>query len=258
MNKTTLEKEEFTVRLFSSKSLFEEEILRAKSDAHRAEIMKILAVHLVRDALKEELNFLYIKNLSDFTLVPIKNILFKEIANEWLVFALEILHYSRDEALHELQDKKRVQFILSIVHQYLEKYQHFIFEEIIDTFLELVVAFPHAKNAKPLVEEVFQSHLINTKLLPVHNFEQLHTRVKAAINSKNMDINKIHIKMNEINEALAGKNLEIKLKTSLLKTLEQYQLKLDKINHETLEKFDATLKRIKDTMVYSMVNSNYL
>lgn len=255
MNKSTLEKEEFTVRLFSNKSLFEEEILRAKSDADRADIMKILAVHLVRDALKEELNFLYIKNFSDFTLFPIKNILFKEIANEWLVYALEILHYSRDEALHELQDKRRVQFILSIVHQYLQKYQHFIFEEIVDTFFELVSTYPHAKSAKPLVEEVFQSHFINTKLLPIHNFEQLHIKVKAANNSKNMDINKMNIKIKEVNEALAEKTLDTQKKTSLLKLLEQYKLKLDKINHETLEKFDATLKRFKDTMVYSMVNS---
>ncbi|MFA6195169.1 MAG: hypothetical protein WC656_00835 [Sulfurimonas sp.] len=255
MNKSTLEKEEFTVRLFSSKSLFEEEILRAKSDAHRAEIMKIMAVHLVRDALKEELNFLYIKNFSDFALLPIRNILFKEIANEWLVYALEILHYGRDEALHELQDKKRVQFILSLVHQYLQKYQHFIFEEIADTFLELVSAFPHAKSAKPLVEEVLKSPLINAKLLPIHNFEQLHIRVKAAINSKNMDINKIKIKIKEVNEALAEKTLDAQKKISLLKLLEQSQTKLDKINHETLDKFDATLKRVKDTMVYSMANS---
>jgi hypothetical protein len=257
MNKTTEEKQEFVTRLFENKTLFEKEVLRAESESDRAEIMKILAVSLVRETLREELNFLYIKNFSDFSLIPIKNILFKEVANEWLHYALDVLHLTRQEALQVIQEKVRIQFILSIVHSYLQKYKSYIFEEVADTFIELVSTIPHAKTGSLLIEEVFNSSLIlNEKLLSVHNFEQLWRRVKAANNSKNVDVNRIKMKINEISTSLCEKNLDIEKKESHIKLLEQYKLKLEKINSATLEKFDGALKRVKESMVNSMSSMN--
>lgn len=255
MNKSTDEKKEFVTQLFSNQSLFEEEVLRVESDIDRAEIMKLLAVSFVRDTLKEELNFLYIKKISDFTFVPIKNILFKEIANEWLIYASEVLDFSKDNTLQELQDKKRVQFILTIVTLYLKKYQNYIFEEIADTFIELVCESQNSKSKSLLVEEIMSSSLIE-KLLSGHNFQELWKKVRAANSSKNMDIKRIKIKINELYEALEDKNLASEDKDSLLKSLAQYESRLEKITHAKLEKFDRTLKTIKDAMVHSMAKIN--
>jgi len=253
MNKTTVQKRAFVIKLFEDRALFEKEILRVESDIDRAEVMKLLAVLLVRETLKEELNFLYIKKISEFTFGPIKNILFKEIANEWLIYSLEMLRYSREEALQELQDKKRVQFILTIVSAYLKKYQYYIFEEIIDTFLELICTTQDSKSNSTLIEEIISNELIE-KLLSGHSFQELWKGVRAANSSKNMDIKRIKSKINEIYEALEEKNLDLEKKDSLLKLLAQYESKLEKITHAKLEKFDRNLKTIKDAMALSMAN----
>lgn len=251
MNVTIKENKKFVIKLFEDKAFFEQEILRVETDIDRAEIMKILSVSLVRDTLKEELNFLYIKKISEFTFFPVKNILFKEIANEWLIYSLEMLQYNRIDALQELQDKRRVQFILAIVGEYFKKYQHFLFEEIADTFIELIAQTQHSKNNSSLVEEIISSELIE-KLLSGHNFKELWRRVRAANSIKNVDINRIQMKINEIYEVLEDKNLDLEKKDSSLKSLAEYELKLEKITNAKLERFDTSLKMLKNAMVESM------
>ncbi|MDO8453917.1 MAG: hypothetical protein Q7S59_05045, partial [Sulfurimonas sp.] len=249
MNKTTEAKKEFVTKLFSNRQLFEREILQIESENDRAEIMKFLAVSLVRETLKEELNFLCMKNFSDFTFAPIKNIIFKEIANEWLTYALEVLHYEREDALQELQEKKRVRLILSIINDYFQKYQNYFFEEIADTFIELVSRTQNSKNSSALIEGIISCDLIaNEKLMSVDDFQELWKRVRIANSSKEVDINRIKIKIDEISTLLDEKELDTEKKASLWKSLKEYQSKVNKMMQAKLEKFDRTLKNIKDAM----------
>ncbi len=255
MNKTTEAKKEFVTKLFSNRQLFEREILQIESENDRAEIMKFLAVSLVRDTLKEELNFLCMKNFSDFTFVPIKNIIFKEIAHEWLIYALDVLHYERENALQELQEKKRVRLILSIINDYFQKYKHYFFEEIADTLIELISKMQHSKANTALIGELMSSDLMkNEKLISVDDFQELWKRIRVADSVRVADIHRIEMKIDEIRALLDEKELDIEKKESLLKSLKEYQSKVDKMMHAKLDKFDRTLKNIKSAMSVSMAD----
>ena len=201
MYKTQEQVQEYIYKIFSDKSLFEWEVLHVSSHYDRLDIMKILAQTLVRDRLKYEINFLYIKSYKDFQFSQIVNILFHEIANEWLSFATEILYYPKEAAIEELQDKTRVKFIHSLATEYYEKYQRQIFEESADTFIELVGNVEHEKNLNKLIEEVLQSDLIkNRQILEMHNFSQLYSRVKAAQDVKNLEIITVKTKIFKIED----------------------------------------------------------
>lgn len=257
MYRTVDEKKELVKKIFKRKAVFEKEVLNIVSDGDRSEIMQILSKVLVRESLKEELNFLYMDSFSKFTFAPIVNILFKEIANEWIYFAMEELTYTKNEALLEIQDKKRVLFIRSLVSGYYKKYQKYIYEEIADTFIELVKTISHARVGNKLVNEVLQSNLVvHNNVLAVHNLKQLWSRVKAAQNLKNADISKIQIMINEIAVKLKNSELDESKRDALLKTLKRRENELEKVSKQSLDKFDGAVKRFKDTMVNSMLRVN--
>ena len=79
--------------LFDDRVLFEREVLRVENNNDRRDVVGILVNTLVRDTLKEHLNFLYIETFSDFSLKHIVNIIFKEMANEWADYAVTELGY---------------------------------------------------------------------------------------------------------------------------------------------------------------------
>jgi len=248
------ERKELVGKIFKRKVVFEKEVLNIVSDGDRAEIMQILSKTLVRDSLKEELNFLYMEDFSKFTFKPIVNILFKDIANEWIFYAIEELGYSREEALFEIQSKDRVLFIRSLVSGYYKKYQQYIFREIADTFIELVKSIPHAKAGNKLVDEVLKSNLIvNNNVMGIYDFRQLLSRVKAAQNLKNADLSRIQILINEVSLELENKELDDGKRERLLKALTKYEKDLKKLSKKSLDLFDGALKRFKDTLVSSMI-----
>jgi len=248
------DKEVLVNEIFKKKEVFEKEVLNILSDKDRAEIMQILAVSLVRGSLKEELNFLYIKQFSKFTFKPILNILFKEIASEWIYYTMDELGYTKEKALEEIQNKERVLFIRSLVGDYYKKYKHFIFREIADTFIELLKITPHAKTSSKLISEVLNSNLVvRNNIVSVHSFRQIYGRVKRAQNLKNVDTSRIQILINEVSSKISNKDLNEAQKEKLLLLLDRYNKELDKITNKKLDKFDTTLKRFKDTLVSSML-----
>lgn len=254
MNLTTQDKQELIKKIFSDVKFFEKKILDVESDNDRAEIMKILSESLVHDTLKEEINFLYLIVFSDFTLKPIPNIIFKELASEWVIFAEDMLHMDKDQALKELQDKGRVQFILTIVHNYLRKYKHFIFEEIADTFIELIDRIPNARKSNAFVEEVLNSNfIVNQKLLHVRDFRELWRRVRAARNLKNTELNVAHAKVNDTKALLLKKDISYEKKEALKRSLFVYETELEKLNKTPLDHFEDTVKKVKESMINSMM-----
>jgi len=254
---TKSEKEYFVIELFIDKRLFEKEVLGVSSSKDRVEIMTILAEKLVRDVLKDELNFLYVKSLKQLKFSLILNILFKEIANEWLSYAQEELLYSREESLLEIQDKTRVAFIYSLVKEYFSQYKKYFFQEITDTFIELVNSIPSPSTSNPLIEEILNSELIKSDgTLIVQNFSQLWNRVKAAHNYKSSQIGKLQVKITEMKASVEYGELDVQTKKKSLISLSNYQREAQELSERSLDNFDEALRRLKNTMVYSMSSVN--
>ena len=259
MYRTQEEKQKYVDKLFKDRALFEWEVLHVSSHYDRLEIMEILAQTLVRDKLKYEVNFLYLQSYNDFKFTQIVNIIFHEIANEWISFATEVLYYPKSEAIEELQDKARVTFIHSLAKSYYEKYRRQVFEEIADTFIELVSNVKQDKEVTKLIQETLQSDLIkNRQILEMHNFSQLFSRVKAAQNIKNSDVTTAKMKVIEIKEKYTTRDIGVDEKQRLHSLLEKADSELSKLKHLGLDKFDPAVKRLKDTMVQSMIGMSHL
>ncbi|NOR58365.1 MAG: hypothetical protein GQ474_07565 [Sulfurimonas sp.] len=259
MYRTQEEKQKYVDKLFKDRALFEWEVLHVSSHYDRLEIMQILAQTLVRDKLKYEINFLFLQSYSDFKFTQIVNIIFHEIANEWISFATEVLYYPKSEAIQELQDKARVRFIHALAKGYYEKYRRQIFEEIADTFIELVSNVKQDKEATKLIQEILQSDLIkNRQILEMHNFSQLFSRIKAAQNIKNSDITTAKMKVIEIKEKYTVPNIDTDEKQRLHGLLDKAESELIELKRLALDKFDHGVKRLKDTMVQSMIGMSHL
>lgn len=258
MYRTQEEKQKYIDKIFKDKALFEWEVLHVSSHYDRLEIMQILARTLVRDKLKYEINFLYLQSFGDFKFTQIVNIIFHEIANEWISFSTDVLYYPKKEAIEELQDKQRVKFIHSLAKSYYEKYKRQIFEEIADTFIELVSSVKHDKEATKIIQETLQSDLIkNRQILEMHNFSQLFNRIKSAQNIKNSDITTIKMKAVELKEKYINPAIDTDEKQRLHSLLDKADKELSKLKHAGLDKFDPAIKRLKDTMVQSMIGMSH-
>jgi len=256
---TQSDKKLLIAQIFKRKTVFEKKVLNIVSDSDRAEIMQILAKSMVRGSLKYELNFLYMEDFSKFTFKPVTNILFREIASEWIYYAMDELKLSKSQALAEIQTKDRVLFIRSLVSGYYKKYQSFIYKESADTFIELIKTIPHAKAVNKLVNEVLKSKLVvNNNVLAVHSFRQLLSRVKAAQNVKNADLSRVQIIITDLAIELENEELGEGKRKELELSLRKYERELNKIMNKTLDKFDGAVKRFKDTLVNSMANLNNL
>lgn len=253
MYRTKEEKQQYIAKIFKSKALFEWEVLHVSSHYDRLEIMEVLAHILVREKLRYELNFLYLDKFEDFKFTQIVNIIFHEIANEWVSFATEILNYPKQDAIQEIQDKMRVRFIHSLAKDYFEKYRRKIFEEVGDTFIELVASAKSEKSITRVIHETLQSDLIkNRQILDMHNFSQLYKRTKIARNIKSSDLGTINMKIAELKALYASS--DTKEKEKLYSQIERLHKELDKVANGGLDNFDKAIKRLKDTMVQSMMS----
>ncbi len=125
-----MKQEELIEKIFTNKLFFEKEILDIQSENDRSEVMRILSTEMVENILKENINFLYIEKLEYFTLTPVINILFKELANEWISYAMDVLEFSKEDALEELQAEERVKFIHILAVDYNRFYKDYLFEAI--------------------------------------------------------------------------------------------------------------------------------
>ncbi len=247
--------EELIESIFAKKFIFEKEVLNIRSEKDKSNIMHILATSLVRNILKEHLNFVYLNKLSDFTLKHIINILFKKIASEWVMFAMEILKYSREEALEELQKRNRAKYIHSLAEDYYRNYKEFFYEEISNSFIELLASMNPSSDKIKLVNAVINSDLIaNRSILNINSFDQLYQRVISAKNSKNMQIRVLQIKISNILVKLDSKDISERKKEDLLFVLPGYKDKKKKMSDRKLEDFDASLKRVKMAIFNSLKN----
>jgi len=149
--------------VFNSRETFEKYILDINNDADREDVISILSDRIIRILLKEELNFLYMKDFNNFRFTLIVNILFKEFTNEWLIYAQEYLSLSQEEAVEYVQDKTRLQQLLKIVKWYFTTYKKYFVQEIADTFIELVDSMSQVTMKNDLIEIVLESDFVKKR-----------------------------------------------------------------------------------------------
>ena len=247
---------EFIDNLFTEKTLFEQEVLNVTSDHDRAEIIKILAVNIVGDILKEHLNFLYIKSLSDFTLKHIVNILFKEIASEWIDYAIDELKYSKEEALEALRLNNRVQLIKSLSQEYYTVYKGYIFREIADSFIELLALNAKVDKKSVLINAVINSNLIvDRSLLGINSSDQLCEYAKIALEAKEEKVNAFKLRLSEIKTAIENVKIKKVKREELHLLYASYEEKLKKVSLLKLDYFDENLKKVKKAIIKALLKS---
>ncbi len=234
------EKEKFIDDIFSKKELFEKHILNIHGNDDRIEVMDILSKRIIRTQLREELNFLYMKNLDSFKFSLIVNILFREIANEWVTFAQERLAIEQEEALNIIQDKRRVVFMVSLVKEYFRHYKIYFVQEIADTFIELIETMPSPSFSNELIDTVLASDFIKQdKIAVIYNYGQLWSRVRHAHGFKNDKLTKLQIQISESHD------------TGELKKYEHREALLEE---KPLAFFDEAILRLRNTMVQYMMH----
>jgi len=233
------EVEELVKSIFSDKFVFEKYILNVTCNSDRIDVMDILAKRLVRVLLKEELNFLYMQDLNNFKFPLIVNLLFREIANEWVSYAEESLDLSMDEALEIIQHKEKVLFLLGFVKEYFRQYKIYFVQEIADTFVELIEHMPSPSISSDLINDVLKSGFVKSQgISVVYNYSQLWGRVKNAHKLKKVDITKLQIKITDAKDAQQRKKLEYEEEVLVLKPLAY---------------FDDALLRLRNAMVKYMM-----
>lgn len=248
---------ELVKEIFQKESTFEKEVLSIKSDEDKDEVMQILSSTLVREMLKDHINFLYIKKLSDFTLKHVTNILFKELANEWISYSMDILDYSKNKALEELQVKGRVKYIHQLAEDYYKNYDDYIYEEIADTFIDLLASMNPSSEKIVLVNAVINSNLVsNRSVLNINSFDQLYRRIIAAKNAKNIQVSAVQMKLSDILVELDD-DISKQKRDELLIILSRYEKKNKEIANKNLENFDASLQRVKVAIFNSLKNGIY-
>lgn len=249
---------ELVTNIFSKQIVFEKEVLNVRSQKDKKDIIHILSDLMVRDILKEHINFLYIKNLSDFSLKHIVNILFKELASEWVSFAIEELHYSKEKALDVLQDRDKVKFIHSIADDYYKHYKSYIFEEIADTFIELLASIKQTSKKIILVNAVINSNLIVTRsVLNINSFDQLYLKIVAAKKLKSKEITTLQLRVSDILIELDCNSTTNERRETLLRVLSITEEKNKKLMNKKLEYFDESLQRVKRSIFNSLKSGIY-
>ncbi len=234
------EKENFIDDIFSKKELFEKYILNIQNNDDRIEVMHLLSKSIIRIDIREELNFLYMKNLDNFKFSLIVNILFREMANEWVSFAQERLAIEQEEALNIIQDKRRVIFIVSLVKEYFKQYKIYFVQEIADTFIELIETMPSPSFSNDLIDSVLASDFIKQdKIAVIYNYGQLWSRVRHAHGFKKDKLTKLQIQISESHDT---------------QDLQKYKHQEALLEEKPLAFFDEAILRLRSAMVQYMMH----
>ena len=233
------ERDEFIEKIFSDRAFFEANILEVVSNDDRIEIADILAKRMIRLLLKEELNFLYMQDMKSFKFSLIMNLMFREIADEWVSFAEDQLSLSRDEAIEVIHEKRRAIFVLGIVKEYYRHYKIYFIQEIADSFIELIKNMPSSANSTPLIDEILSSEFVKSENIAiVYSYSQLWGKVRNAHHSKNKERTKLQVKVSE------------EIDTHVKKKLEYAQ---ELLEERPLAFFDDALLRLRNAMVQYMM-----
>ncbi len=237
---TKAEKKNFIDAIFSKKELFEKYVLNILTNDDRIEVIEILVEQIINVLLREELNFLYMKNLENFKFSLIVNILFHELANEWVAYAQEVLAIEQEDAIEILQDKERALFLITFVKEYFRHYKIYFVQKIADSFIELIETMPSPNYSNELIDTVLNSDFIKQDgIAVVYNYGQLWSRVRHAHDFKRDKLTKLQIKISESRDA---------------KELQKYEYQEALLEKKPLAFFDEAILRLRNAMIQYMMH----
>ena len=244
---------EYVAELFENRRLFEKDVLNVVGDKDRAEITHILITTMINDLLKEHINFLYVKSFEDFSLKQIVNIFFREIASEWVDYAISELKFSKQEALEELKEQHRIMFIKQISQDYYKFFNTYIFEKIVDTFLALLVKNAFSDSHSVLINAVINSDYIpNRSIIGVNSSDQLCECAKEAQRLKDEKISELQSKLELMRTKINSQQIDSSKREALLLAYPTYEKKLKEVEDKKLESFNDVLQRFKRTFVQTL------
>lgn len=255
MYKTQEQKDAYVEKLFSNVTLFEWDVLHVSSSTDRIEVMELIAKELVHNTLKNELNFVYVHDVEKLNFSKIKSYIFKQMINEWLTFCDDVLMYPKADALDVVKQGERIKFIYNIVNSYFDKYQRFIYSEIVDTFFTLFVRTPVTKNRQILIERVLQSILNTSKgSQKILKFTQVFNRVKIARNKKNSELQILNSQVKELMGNLSvDDNIKFEADNEILMDIEDCEYDIEDLEKTGIYEFDEFLASLRENMISSMI-----
>ena len=255
MYKTQEQKDAYVEKLFSDVTLFEWDVLHVSSNTDRIEVMELIAEDLVHKTLKKELNFLHLHDVKKLNFSKVKSFIFKQMINEWLTFCDDVLMYPKADALAVVKQGKRIKFIYNIVNDYFEKYQRFIYNEVVDTFFSLFIRTPVTKNRQILIERILQSELNTSRESQgIYKFTQVFNRVTIAKNKKNAELHILNSKIKELMGHLSvDDKIEFAEDNEILLDIEDYEYDIEDLERTGIYMFDELLAGLRDNMVSSMI-----
>lgn len=258
MYDTQEQKDAYVKKLFSDVILFEWDVLHVSSNTDRIEVMEIIAKDLVHDTLKHELNFFYVHDVEKLNFSNIKSNIFKQMINEWLTFCDDVLMYPKKDAIAVVKEGNRVKFIYDIVNDYFEKYQRFIYSEVIDTFFSLFVKTPITKNRQILIERVLQSKLNDSKdSMRIHKFTQVFSRIKIAQDKKNSELYILNSRIKELMSHLSvDDKIEFDADNEVLLDIEDCEYDIEELEEKKIHEFDESLSTLRENMISSMMRTH--
>ncbi|MDF1880077.1 hypothetical protein JHD50_01970 [Sulfurimonas sp. MAG313] len=181
--------------LFSDKLLFEKEILGVHCDADRKDIMALMCKEICNDEkYAPKMNFLKIKSIYalDFTGLSIALV---ELLVVELLCVLKEKRYSSVEIETIKKNKGHLKFIYELIQTYMRRYSGIFYQEVVNTFFDLLSVSDRADKLSPLVLEIINGNEHHKSLLEQHGQgqilykpEQAWMRVKQAKEDKNRQV----------------------------------------------------------------------
>ena len=246
--------QEYIRKLFEDRALFEKEVLNALTNKDREEIVHILADLLVLDRLKEHLNFMYINDISDFTLNQIVNIMFEEIANEWIDYAIHDLKLSKNDAFEALQLEERIKFVKLLSQDYYLHFKEYIFEKIADTFVDLLVFNSEENTKNVFINAIINSDLfLDRSILNINSSDQVCRAAKRAKELKNEKLHNFKERIDQIQNGRSQLNIPQIQKDEFGRVHETYEKKMEDVKKLKLENFDEALLNVKKALINTLM-----
>ncbi len=172
--------QEYIDTIFSDVLTFENEVLHAKCDEDRKEIMALMCKEICYESrISPTVNFLKIKSLDSMDFSSVTIVLVELLLAE-LKSLLEEKRYTPVEIDRITKDKKYLKFMYTLMNTYSRRFSSIFYKEVVNTFFELLGVADKAEKVSPVVLEVINANKERRSLLEQHGGGQILYRPEQA------------------------------------------------------------------------------
>ncbi len=172
--------QEYIDTIFSDVLTFEFEVLHAKCDEDRKEIMTLMCNEVCYESrIAPMVNFLKIKSLDTMDFSSVTIVLVELLLAE-LKSLLEEKRYTPVEIDRITKDKKYLKFMYTLMSTYFRRFSSIFYKEVVNTFFELLSVADKAERVSHVVLEVINANKERRSLLEQHGGGQILYRPEQA------------------------------------------------------------------------------